>query len=88
MKSLAGSPGAKGYWLFLLPFLASTARAGKVDQVREAVKNSCQKRELKENEILEAVLKAFDCTPGTEVQVVVECKIKCLRENAGNVVGK
>lgn len=65
---------------------ASSAHAGKVDQVKDAVKSSCQK-ELSTAEVMDAVLKAFDCTPGTDVKVA-DCQIKCQKENNGSVVGK
>ncbi len=66
--------------------VCSPAFSGKIDQVKEAVKNTCQK-ELPDADVMDAVLKAFDCTAGTQVKLAI-CPIKCLKENSGNVVGK
>lgn len=69
----------------MLVLLSPSAYAGKVDEVKKAVKDTCGK-ELPSAEILDAVLKAYDCTPASDV-AVGDCKIKCLKEAGGNVVG-
>lgn len=69
-----------------LTFFTLPALAGKVDQVKASVKSTCNK-DLPESDLMDAVLKAYDCTAGTEVKVA-DCKIKCLKENSGSVVGK
>lgn len=67
-------------------FKPSEVQAGKVDQVKQAVLSSCNKT-LGDGEVMDAVIKAFDCTAGSDVSVG-GCSIKCLKENSGNVVGK
>ena len=65
--------------------IGTTAQAGKVDQVKQAVKNTCQK-DIPDGEVMDAVLKSFDCSSGADVKLQV-CTIKCLKDS-GNVVGK
>ena len=75
--------------IFLLAaalFVCAPSFAGKIDTVKDTVKNSC-KLELDDTTALELVKKAYlTCTPGSDVEVK-GCKIKCLKENAGAVVG-
>ncbi len=69
-----------------LTLIALPSFAGKVETVKETVKKACSK-DLDDKAALDAVKKAFlSCTPGSEVEID-GCKIKCLKENAGAVVG-
>lgn len=73
--------------VFLISLIVGqNSYGGKIDQVKVAVKSACNK-DLGDTEIMESVIKAFDCTSGTDV-TVTGCKIKCLKENSGSVVGK
>ncbi|MGZ3691486.1 MAG: hypothetical protein ACXVAX_08280 [Pseudobdellovibrio sp.] len=74
------------YIAILSTILGAPAYAGKVDTVKKAVKDSCNK-ELPDSDLMEAIVKAYDCTAGTSVKVA-DCKISCLKENGGFVVGK
>lgn len=67
-------------------YLCPPAQAGKLDQVKKVVREACRK-EIPDEELMEAVLAAFDCTPGTDVKVA-ECKIRCQKQGDGKVVGK
>ena len=69
----------------LLTLLSPMAFAGKVDDVKKAFKDKCGK-DLPDTDVLSAVLKAFDCTPGADV-AIADCTIKCLKDASGNVVG-
>lgn len=68
-----------------LMFFSQQAYAGKIDDVKNAVKEKC-KTELAQDQVLESVIKAFDCTEGSDVKIG-SCTIKCLKASAGNVVG-
>ena len=70
--------------LIALPFGANAG--GRVEAVRTAVENQCRTKIPEEN-LLDAVIQAFDCTPETEI-TIQNCKIKCLKESRGTVVGK
>ncbi len=65
--------------------LSTPVFAGKVDEVKNAVKEKC-KIDLPAAQILESVIKAYDCNDGVDVKLE-GCTIKCLKGNAGNVVG-
>lgn len=64
---------------------APCAFAGKVDDVKKAVKEKCN-ADLADADTVDAVLKAYDCNPGADVKVG-SCTIKCLKGGGGNVVG-
>ena len=66
--------------------VAPSAFAGKVDDVKKAIKEKCSK-DVPSGELLDAVVKAFDCQPDQEV-TVAGCAIKCLKGSAGKVVGE
>ena len=67
--------------------LSSTAHAGKVESVQEAVKKACSK-DVPGDEALRLVKNLFlSCVPGSKVDVD-GCKVDCLKENAGAVVGQ
>lgn len=65
--------------------LSIPALAGKVDQTKLSVKDKCHK-DIPEDQLLEAVVKAFDCQPQQEV-TIADCTIKCLKASNGNVIG-
>ena len=69
----------------MLILIAPLAHAGKVDEVKKAVKDKCGK-DLPEGDVLSAVLKAYDCSAGSDV-TLADCTIKCLKDAGGNVVG-
>jgi len=62
------------------------ASAGKVDNVKNAVRDAC-KQEIPIESMVTAVVRAYDCEPGQDV-TIAGCKIKCLKSAGGNVVGK
>jgi hypothetical protein len=66
--------------------LPGQANAGKVDNVKNAVKEACN-RDVPAESVLSAVVRAYDCEPGHDV-TIAGCKIKCLKNADGNVVGK
>jgi hypothetical protein len=62
------------------------AWAGKLENVKKAVKDKCNK-EIPPDLQVSAAIRAYDCEPEQTV-TIVGCKITCLKENDGNVVGK
>lgn len=61
--------------------------AGKVESVQEAVKKACSK-DVPSDEALRLVKVLFlGCVPGDKVDVD-GCKVACLKENSGAVVGQ
>jgi hypothetical protein len=58
--------------------------AGKIDDVKKAVKEKCNKN-IPSAEVMDVVLKVYDCTPDSDV-VVGGCTIKCMK-SSGAVVG-
>lgn len=60
------------------------AKAGKIDEVKAAVKAACNK-ELLSGELTAAVMGAYDCNPGSKV-TVAGCAIDC-KKDSGSVVG-
>lgn len=68
-------------------FLCQPAFAGKIEDVKTEVKKICSK-DVDDKEALGLVKKAFlTCTPGQDVDVAGDCRIKCLKQNTGAVVG-
>ena len=65
--------------------LAPPAHASKVEEVKRAVKDKCS-AEIAQKELLDAVVKAYDCQPKSDVTIGA-CTIKCLKGDSGNVVG-
>lgn len=64
-----------------------SAEAGKVENVQEEVKKSCGK-DITSDEALKMVKSMYlSCTPGTKVDTDLGCKVQCLKENSGAVVG-
>lgn len=60
---------------------------GKVEAVQAAVKKSCSK-DIANDEALRLVKSLFlSCVPGDKVDVD-GCKVACLKENSGAVVGQ
>lgn len=75
--------------LTVVTFLAShqALAEGKVEQVQAAVKKACSK-DLANDEALRQVKNLFlSCVPGDKVDVD-GCKVPCLKENSGAVVGQ
>ena len=71
---------------FLL--MGSSAHAGKVESVQEAVKKSCAK-DIPSDEALGLVKNLFlSCTPGSKVDLDGGCSVDCLKQNSGAVVGQ
>jgi len=69
-------------------FLALSAHAGKVEDVQAAVKKSCGK-DVDSGEALRLVKNLFlSCVPGAKVELDGGCKVDCLKENSGAVVGQ
>jgi hypothetical protein len=70
--------------LTIFPF--PQAHAGKVATVKQAVKDKCNK-EIPIDILLASVVRAYDCQTNEEV-TIASCKIKCLKGDSGNVVGR
>ena len=67
-------------------FSGSLAFAGKVESVQEAVKKACSK-DIPSDAALKLVKNLFlSCVPGDKVDVD-GCKVACLKENSGAVMG-
>ena len=68
--------------------IAPFAHAGKVEDVQKAVKGECSK-DVDSSAALRMVKALFlDCVPGSKVDVADACKMSCLKQNAGAVVGQ
>jgi hypothetical protein len=64
------------------------AFAGKVESVQVAVKTQCDK-EINSDEALRLMKDLYlACVPNTKVDVEGLCKITCLKNNTGAVVGQ
>lgn len=73
----------------ILPIMLSgkMAFAGKVEDVQTEVKKACGK-DLPKEDALRLVKNLFlSCVPGDKVDVD-GCKVSCLKENSGAVVGQ
>jgi len=60
--------------------------AGKVDDVKKVVREKCGK-EIPPELLMSAAVRAYNCEPDQDV-TILNCKIKCLNNQDGNVVGK
>ena len=67
-------------------FPLSQAFAGRVDGVKRAVKEKCNK-DIPIDILRDSAVRAYDCQPDEQITVAA-CKIKCLKGGAGNVVGQ
>jgi hypothetical protein len=76
----------RGIVLLALLAISSEAFAGKVDKVKKAVRDQCNK-EIPIETLVTAVIRAYECAPDREV-TIAGCKIKCLKDDDGSVVGK
>ena len=71
----------------VLSCAGNLAFAGKVEDVQAEVKKSCAK-DLPKEDALRLVKNLFlSCVPGDKVDVD-GCKVACLKENSGAVVGQ
>lgn len=67
--------------------ISFSAYAGKVESVQAEVKKSCNK-DISSEEALPLVKSIFlSCSPGSKVDTPLGCKVNCLKENSGAVVG-
>ena len=77
-------------WVLLISsllFVSGSAYAGgRVQKVQEEVKKQCNK-DISESDALRLAKALFICTPGQNVDVD-GCQVKCLKDNAGAVVGE
>jgi hypothetical protein len=62
----------------------SVAMAGKVEDVKKMVKNTCN-IVLKEEDVMDVVVKVYDCNPDSKVRVG-DCVLKCMKPS-GAIVG-
>lgn len=73
--------------LLAAALLSAPAHAGKVESVQEAMKKACSK-DVPNDEALRLVKNLFlSCVPGSKVDID-GCKVDCLKENSGAVVGQ
>lgn len=71
----------------MLSCVGNIAFAGKVEDVQAEVKKSCSK-DIPKEDALRLVKNLFlSCVPGDKVDVD-GCKVTCLKENSGAVVGQ
>jgi hypothetical protein len=71
-----------------LGILASPVSAGKIDDIVAAVKAEC-KKDLTKEEAVRAMKSVFvTCTPGGMVDLDGSCRIKCLKQSGGGVLGE
>jgi hypothetical protein len=74
-------------WILLgMLLFNSPAIAGRIDEVKKQLKETC-KKEVPDSELMEVVKKALDCEPGTKVKIG-DCVIKCVSQGGGRVVGE
>jgi hypothetical protein len=68
-------------------FMTQPAHAGKLEVVKDIVKSACRK-DVDDNQALRLVKKVYlTCISGQDIEVEDGCKIKCLRENTGSIIG-
>lgn len=73
--------------ILIAAFFGSSAHAGKVEDVQAAMKKSCSK-DVPTDEALRLVKNLYlTCDSGSKVDVD-GCKVDCLKESGGAVVGK
>jgi hypothetical protein len=70
-----------------ISFAGNFAFAGKVEDVMAEVKKSCSKDIPKEDALRLVKNLYLACVPGDKVDVD-GCKVSCLKENSGAVVGQ
>lgn len=70
-----------------LMLIGRSALAGKVEDVQAAVKSACSKDVPKEDALRLVKNLFLSCVPGDKVDVD-GCKVSCLKENSGAVVGQ
>lgn len=73
----------------LLPIMliGNMAFAGKVEDVQAEVKKACGKDLPKEDALRNVKNLFLSCVPGDKVDID-GCKVSCLKENSGAVVGQ
>ena len=71
-----------------LGMLAMPASAGKIEDIIAAVKRDCG-RDMTKEEAVRAVKSVYvACTPGGMVDLDGGCRIKCLKQSGGGVLGE
>ncbi len=84
-----------GVMIFLSVFMTITvvlgptsAYAGKVESIQEVIEKECKKK-ISYEEALSMIRPLYlTCVPGTKVTVYEICQVKCLKSNAGAVIGR
>lgn len=74
----------------LMIFLAASpnARAGKVENVQDAMKKQC-KQKVSYDEALRLMRSLYlSCIPDTKVKISSSCSVECLKSNSGAVLGR
>ncbi|WP_235046232.1 hypothetical protein [Bdellovibrio bacteriovorus] len=66
----------------------ASAYAGKVESIQEVIVQECKKK-ISYEEALSLIRPLYlTCVPGTKVTVYDSCQVKCLKSNAGAVIGR
>jgi hypothetical protein len=71
-----------------LAILAMPAAAGKIEDIIAAVKKECG-RDMTKEEAVRGVKSVYvTCTPGGMAELEGGCRIKCLKQSGGGVLGE
>ncbi|UXR64953.1 hypothetical protein EZJ49_01650 [Bdellovibrio bacteriovorus] len=74
--------------LSVVSLWALPAQAGKVESVQELLMETCKKKVSYEQALVLIRPLYLTCVPGTKVAVGEKCQVKCLKPNAGAVIGR
>lgn len=64
------------------------ANAGKVESIQELLMETCKKKVSYEQALALIRPLYLTCVPGTKVKFGEDCLVKCLKPNAGAVIGR
>lgn len=79
------------YSVFVMTVLMlgpTSAYAGKVESIQEVIDKECRKKISYETALSLIRPLYLTCVPGTKVTVYDKCQVKCLKSNAGAVIGR
>lgn len=79
------------YSVFVMSVLMlgpTSAYAGKVESIQEVIDKECRKKISYEAALSLIRPLYLTCVPGTKVTVYDSCQVKCLKSNAGAVIGR
>ncbi len=73
--------------IFLISFSQAAFTQGKVDSVKAAMKKNCNKAVPNEEALRLVRTLYLSCIPGENLEVD-GCKVTCLKENVGTILGR